>query len=65
MAGTVALQRIDAAFRTVLGLDKRPYDLRVELSSGHRTVSYSGEPLAAGQEEQVRTYIDFLRTGPR
>lgn len=58
----VALQRIDAAFRTVLGLDARPYDLSVELPAGRGSVTYSGEPLTPDQEDAVRHYIDFLRT---
>ncbi len=58
----LALQRIDTAFRTVLALDERPYDLRAELASGDWTLTYQGEPLDPVQEDAVRRYIDFVRT---
>ncbi len=63
-----ALERLDIAFRAVLGLDDRPYDLRHELGPEARTddgggwaVTYTGDPLTPAQDDAVRQYIDFLR----
>jgi DNA-binding MarR family transcriptional regulator len=58
----LALQRIDSAFRAVLSLDDRPYDLSAELSSGGWNLTYRGEPLGPDQEDDVRRYIDFIRS---
>ena len=60
-----SLQRVDAAFRTVLELDDRPYSLADDASSdaGGR-VAYDGAPLTAAQEQQVLQYIDFIRSQP-
>ncbi|HET6664233.1 MAG TPA: hypothetical protein VFG94_08245, partial [Acidimicrobiales bacterium] len=61
-----ALQRIDAAFRTALELDDRPYSLADEAPSpdGSGRVTYDGAPLTAAQEQQVLQYIDFIRSRP-
>jgi DNA-binding MarR family transcriptional regulator len=57
------LQRIDAAFRTALELDDRPYSLADDNASGGvGRVTYDGAPLTAAQEQQVRQYIDFIRS---
>lgn len=64
----LVLQHIDTALRESAGLDARPY--RVALDPGVSThdragtpvLAYSGEPLTAAQEQQVRLYVDFLRT---
>ena len=62
----LALRRIDAAFRSVLGLDPRPYDLDGDGdgddSNGDWQLSYRGEPLTADQENDVRRYIGFVRS---
>ena len=57
-----ALQRIDAAFRAVLALDPRPYDLGVDLAAGTWTLSYDGPALSPEHEGQVRDYIAFLHS---
>jgi hypothetical protein len=57
-----ALQRIDAAFRAVLALDPRPYDLGVELAAGAWTLTYDGPALSPEHEGQVRDYIAFLHS---
>ena len=61
----IALQRIDAAFRSALELDDRPYSLADDESSragGH--VTYDGASLTARQEQLVLRYIDFIRSQP-
>jgi hypothetical protein len=58
-----ALQRIDAAFRSTLELDDRPYSLAdgdSDREGGH--VVYEGTPLTAAQEQRVLHYIDFIRS---
>jgi DNA-binding MarR family transcriptional regulator len=57
-----ALRRIDAAFRSVLGLDPRPYELDGDGSDNVWQLGYSGGPLTAGQEDDVRRYIEFVRS---
>ncbi len=49
-----SLQRIDAAFRAVLALDPRPYDLGVDHATGTWTLSYDGPALSPEHEGQVR-----------
>jgi DNA-binding MarR family transcriptional regulator len=63
----LVLQHVDALLRDSTGLDERPY--RVTSGSddpvgppGVPVLAYSGEPLSPTQEEQVRLYIDFLRS---
>jgi DNA-binding MarR family transcriptional regulator len=64
----LVLQHLDSVLREALSLDDRPY--RVELPTdeppGDRTevpvLAYTGAPLASAEEQQVRLYIDFLRT---
>ena len=58
----LALRRIDAAFRSVLGLDPRPYELDGDGSDNVWQLSYGGNPLTSGQEDDVRRYIEFLRS---
>jgi len=58
----LALRRIDAAFRSVLGLDPRPYELDAEGRDNISQLSYRGSPLTSGQEDDVRRYIEFLRS---
>jgi DNA-binding MarR family transcriptional regulator len=66
----LALRRIDNAFRAVLQLDPRPYDLDTEgdVDPGHGldgwTLRYTGPALTADQEAEVRRYIAYLRTSP-
>jgi hypothetical protein len=59
-----ALQRIDAAFRTALDLDDRPYSLADDGSSAGQSgrVAYDGPALTAAQEQQVLQYIEFVRS---
>lgn len=57
-----SLQRIDAAFRAVLALDPRPYDLGVDHAADTWTLSYDGPALSPAHEAQVRDYIAFVRT---
>jgi DNA-binding MarR family transcriptional regulator len=59
------LQRIDAAFRSALELDDRPYSLADDGSinnGGH--LAYEGSHLTAAQEQRVLHYIDFIRSEP-
>jgi DNA-binding MarR family transcriptional regulator len=59
----VALRRIDAAFRAVLDLDPRPYDLGAEDDrSSQWHLRYDGPALTEEQEQDVRRYIDLLRS---
>lgn len=64
----LVLQHLDTVLRESSGLDERPY--RVVLGTGvsdhDRTgtpvLAYAGEPLSSAEEQQVRLYIDFLRS---
>jgi DNA-binding MarR family transcriptional regulator len=64
----LVLQGLDAVLREALALDDRPY--RVQLpadddthhGSGAAVLAYPGAPLSSAEEQQVRLYIDFLRT---
>ena len=58
----LALRRIDSAFRSVLGLDPRPYELDGDGADGDWQLCYGGEPLTSDQEADVRRYIEFLRS---
>ena len=58
----LALRRIDAAFRSVLGLDPRPYELDGDGSDNVWQLRYGGDPLTSGQEDDVRRYIEFVRS---
>jgi DNA-binding MarR family transcriptional regulator len=60
-----AVQRIDAALRSALDLDDRPYSL----ADGDRgepggALTYAGPPLDAAQERRVLHFIDFIRSQP-
>jgi DNA-binding MarR family transcriptional regulator len=63
-AERLVLRRIDAAFRSVLGLDARPYDIDVDGHNADWQLSYRGEPLTSDQEDDVRRYVSFLRSTP-
>jgi len=59
------IQRIDAALRSALDLDDRPYSL----ADGDRgepggALTYAGPPLDAVQEGRVLHFIDFIRSQP-
>jgi DNA-binding MarR family transcriptional regulator len=59
------VQRIDAALRSALDLDDRPYSLadddRPEPSG---SLTYPGPPLDPAQEERILQYIEFVRSQP-
>ena len=63
-AERLALRRIDSAFRSVLTLDPRPYELDGGDGDSDWQLTYGGEPLTSDQEDDVRRYIDFLRSAP-
>jgi len=46
----------------VLGLDPRPYELDAEGRDNISQLSYGGSPLTSGQEDDVRRYIEFIRS---
>jgi DNA-binding MarR family transcriptional regulator len=67
----LVLQHIDTVLREATGLDERPYRvvLDPEVQRGDEgdgtavtALAYTGAPLTAAQEQQVRLYIDFLRS---
>lgn len=64
----LVLQHVDAVLRETAGLDERPYrvvlesDVSTHDQAGASALAYSGEPLTAPEEQQVRLYIDFLRS---
>ena len=58
----LVLQDLDRILRDVGGLDARPYSIEPPIDQDDQaTLAYSGPPLGAAQEQQVRHYIDFLR----
>jgi DNA-binding MarR family transcriptional regulator len=57
-----SLQRLDAALRTVAGLDPRPYGLAGSDAGDANELAYDGAPLTAAEESHVRAYIDFIRS---
>ncbi len=66
----MALQDIDSALRKLGGMDPRPYRVtdegRPDAHGRTRTqaLSYAGRPLTADQEQQVRLFLDFVRSRP-
>ena len=61
----IALQRIDAAFRSALNLDDRPYSLAdAEADRTGGRLAYDGASLTAAQERAVLQYVDFIRSQP-
>ncbi|WP_132299834.1 MarR family winged helix-turn-helix transcriptional regulator [Kribbella sp. VKM Ac-2568] len=64
----LVLQHIDTVLREGAGLDDRPYrvapdeEARPHDHAGVPVLAYPGEPLTASEEQQVRLYIDFLRS---
>ncbi len=67
----LVLQHLDALLRESAGLDERPYRVGfddqgpVRDQPGVPVLTYSGDVLSRAQEDQVRLYIEFLRSqGP-
>ncbi|TCO18102.1 DNA-binding MarR family transcriptional regulator [Kribbella steppae] len=64
----LVLQHIDMVLRESAGLDERPYrvapaeEARPKDHAGVPVLAYPGAPLTAFEEQQVRLYIDFLRS---
>jgi hypothetical protein len=59
------IQRIDAALRTALDLDDRPYSLADDdRAQGGGALTYAGTALDAAQEARVLHFIDFIRSQP-
>ena len=59
------VQRIDAALRSALDLDDRPYSLADDdRAEPGGALTYPGPPLDAAQEERVLHFIDFIRSQP-
>ena len=64
----LVLQHLDSVLREATGLDDRPYRVILDPDVPHQdrtegtALAYTGAPLTAAQEQQVRLYIDFLRT---
>ena len=59
------VQRIDAALRSALDLDDRPYSLADDdHPEPGGSLTYPGTPLNAAQEERILQYIDFIRSQP-
>jgi len=64
----LVLQHLDSILREGAGLDPRPYRVALDqdTSDHDRTdtsvLAYAGAPLNAAEEQQVRLYIDFLRS---
>ena len=59
------IQRIDAALRSALDLDDRPYSLADDdHAEPGGALTYAGTPLDAAQEERVLQFIDFIRSQP-
>ena len=56
------LQTLDASLRAAAVLDPRPYQLSAVTGADSWQLSYAGEPLNPAQENQVRQYIDFVRS---
>lgn len=67
----LVLQHIDAVLRESTGSDARPYrvvldsDISTHDQAGTPVLAYPGKQLTAAEEQQVRLYIDFVRSqGP-
>ncbi len=66
----LVLQHLDTVLRESSGLDERPYRVVLDQDTpghdhtGPPVLPYNGEPLNAAQEQQVRLYIDFVRSQP-
>jgi len=64
----LVLQHLDTVLRESSGLDQRPYRVALEHDTPDRdrtgtpVLAYTGEPLSSAEEQQVRLYIDFLRS---
>ena len=64
----LVLQHLDGVLRESTGLDARPYRVALEHAmpdhdrTGSSVLAYTGAPLDAAEEQQVRLYIDFLRS---
>ena len=62
----LVLQDLDAVLRDVTGMASRPYQVTsrektAAALNGPHSLSYTGAPLTAAQEQQVRLYLDFVR----
>jgi DNA-binding MarR family transcriptional regulator len=57
-----ALQRLDRALREVADLDPRPYRVDDAPGDEEHHLIYVGTSLTPGEEDNVRSYIDFLRS---
>ena len=64
----LVLQHLDTVLRESSGLDERPYRVVLGQSTsdhdriGASMLAYAGDPLSSAEEQQVRLYIDFLRS---
>jgi DNA-binding MarR family transcriptional regulator len=64
----LVVQHLDTVLRESSGLDERPYRVALEQDApdhdhtGTPVLAYTGDPLTSAEEQQVRLYIDFLRT---
>lgn len=56
-----SLSELDSALRSDLGLGPRPYELDGAGKEGS-SISYVGLPLSVAQTEEVRKYIDWVRS---
>jgi hypothetical protein len=52
------LQALDAALRSVAGVDPRPYHLDTPPT---RPLEYRGDRLTARQQREVLAYVDWIR----
>lgn len=66
----LVLQHLNAVLRETTGLDPRPYQVSLSDAAGAiprdhpgtQTLVYEGDSLTATQEQQVRLYIDLIRS---
>jgi DNA-binding MarR family transcriptional regulator len=56
-----SLGDLDRVLRHLLDLGPRPYQLATE-GTGNPAVPYSGTPLSSEQADEVRQYIDWIRS---
>jgi DNA-binding MarR family transcriptional regulator len=57
-----ALQSLDAVLRQVVGADPRPYRLETATADARWALHYDGAALSPAQEQDVRRYLDFIRS---
>jgi DNA-binding MarR family transcriptional regulator len=65
----LVLQHLDTVLRETAGLDERPYRVVLDAGAssthdhaGTSVLAYTGEPLSPAEEQQVRLFIDFVRS---